>query len=198
MLKKLYKGYIKRVLDISIALLSILLIFPILILCIILVKLTSKGPVFFKQERLGQYGKIFQILKLRTMYHCKREINSEVFIDNAEVTSIGKILRRYKLDELPQLFNILNGTMSLVGPRPAPVTHLDIFDEDGKKRLLVRPGLTGLAQINGNIFLDWSERWIYDRIYVEKLSFAFDVYIIFKTMLIVIFGEGKFVKKPHV
>ncbi len=197
MLKKLYKRYLKRVLDISIALISILLIFPILILCIILIKLSSKGPVFFKQERLGQYGKIFQILKLRTMYHCKREINREVFIDNAEVTKIGKILRRYKLDELPQLFNILNGTMSLVGPRPAPVGHLDIFDENGKKRLFVRPGLTGLAQINGNIFLDWPERWIYDRIYVEKLTFTFDVYIIFKTMLIVIFGEGKFVKKPH-
>jgi undecaprenyl phosphate N,N'-diacetylbacillosamine 1-phosphate transferase len=114
------------------------------------------------------------------------------------VTTVGVVLRRLKIDELPQILNILKGDMSIVGPRPCLPALENDFNEDGEIRLKVRPGLTGLAQTNGNIYLTWEERWKYDRNYVEKCNFVLDLKIVLKTVLIVFIGEEKFLKNPDV
>ncbi len=192
----MYRNTFKRVLDFSAALLVLAVFGPILLLCMLLVKLDSRGPVFYNQDRLGKGGKVFRVFKLRTMTDKLRTAHAEVLKGNSEVTRVGALLRRSKLDELPQILNVLRGEMSLVGPRPALPTQITEFDENGRRRLEVRPGLTGLAQVNGNIYLSWPERWAYDRRYVERLSFALDISILFKTVLIVLMGEERFLRKP--
>lgn len=191
----MYRQGIKRSIDFIFSFLVLLIICPILIVIFLLLKIDSKGPFFFFQERLGYKGKLFKVFKIRTMTHKPRIANREIFKGDAEVTRIGYLLRRLKIDELPQLINVLKGDMSIVGPRPGLPAQLKDFNEDGRIRLDVRPGLTGLAQINGNIFLSWPERWKYDRKYVESVSFILDLKIILKTFLIVILGEEKFVNK---
>lgn len=193
----MYKLGLKRFMDLTASLVICSIVFPFFVLLFILVKLDSRGGFFFLQERLGRNGKVFHVFKIRTMIDRPRSSHQEVYNGNSEVTSIGSILRRLKIDELPQLLNILNGDMSFVGPRPCLPSLRDSFNDDGWKRLDVRPGLTGLAQINGNIHLTWPERWKYDSNYVENVSFLLDVKIILKTVLIVIMGEEKFVKKPN-
>lgn len=193
---KIYQNGIKRILDILGSGIVIILTLPILIISAILVKTTSKGSVFFFQERLGKDGKTFKVFKFRTMTDKKRDVVTEIFKGNNEVTPVGYVLRRLKIDELPQLFNILKGDMSLIGPRPAMPSQVNDFNEDGKYRIKVLPGMTGLAQVNGNIYLSWEERWKYDRKYVENLSFLLDAQIILKTVLIVLLGEEKFLNKP--
>lgn len=179
------------------SLVALIILLPLFAICYILIKIDSKGPFFFFQHRLGKGGKAFKVFKLRTMTDKVRKSDTEILKGNAEVTKVGYILRRLKIDELPQIINILIGDMSIVGPRPCLTTQIDELNEDGKKRLLVRPGLTGLAQTNGNIYLTWPERWVYDRKYVENISFLLDVKIILKTILIVFLGENKFIKKPN-
>ena len=191
----MYPRYFKRIIDILITSIALLLALPLFLVCYILVKTDSRGPFFFMQERLGYKGKIFRVFKIRTMTYKQRIANREIFKNDAEVTKTGSILRRFKIDEVPQLINVLKGDMSLVGPRPGLPAQISEFNDDGRSRLLVKPGLTGLAQINGNIYLSWPERWKYDRKYVENLSFLLDVKIILKTFSIIIQGEEKFVKK---
>lgn len=194
----MYRNYFKRVFDFIIALFVSIIALPFYILIFVAVKLDSKGPFFYFQDRLGRNGKVFRVFKVRTMTNKFRKVHSEVLKGNPDVTKIGMFLRRFKMDELPQILNVLKGNMSLIGPRPSLPQQIEELNEDGKVRLLVRPGLTGLAQVNGNIYLTWPERWKYDRIYVENLSFLLDVQIIFKTFLVLIDGEEKFLKKPNV
>ncbi|MCA4808841.1 sugar transferase [Empedobacter stercoris] len=194
----MYKNYLKRLFDFLAAFLILLLIFPILLISTILVKLNSRGPLFFLQERLGKNGKVFKVYKFRTMTDKKRDVNREILKGDTEVTKVGYYLRRFKIDELPQIINILKGDMSIVGPRPCMPFQASEFNEDGKYRVLVKPGMTGLAQTNGNIYLSWEERWKYDRQYVENVSFLLDFKIILKTILIVLLGEEKFLKHPNV
>lgn len=193
----MYKNFFKRLIDFLAAFFGLLLVSPIFIVSAMLVKITSKGPLFFLQERLGKEGKVFKVYKFRTMTDKKREVNREILKGDTEVTKVGYYLRRFKIDELPQILNVLKGEMSLVGPRPCMPSQLTEFNEDGKYRIKVTPGLTGLAQVNGNIFLTWEERWKYDRKYVENLSFLLDVQIVLKTIGIVFLGEEKFLKKPN-
>lgn len=160
-----------------------------------LISVESIGPVFFKQERLGYNGKIFVLYKLRSMVDKVRVKHQQVYKNDSELTRIGKLIRRFKIDEFPQLINVFKGDMSFIGPRPCLPSLQEKFDENGKFRNLVRPGLSGLAQVNGNIFLSWPERWKYDREYVEKQSFLLDLKIFFKTFAIVLIGEDKFIKK---
>lgn len=120
---------------------------------------------------------------------------SEILADHPDVTPVGRLLRRFKVDELPQLFNVIRGDMSLVGPRPCLPETVSEFDCNGEARLAVRPGLTGLAQVNGNVHLSWPERWKYDRYYVENLSIQLDCKILFKTLLVIVFGEQPFLVK---
>ncbi len=194
----MYKDFIKRFLDIFIALSLIIFLLPFFIIIYILVKIDSSGNFFFCQERLGYKGKIFMIYKIRTMFDKERVADREIFKGDLEVTRIGYYLRRLKIDELPQIINVLRGDMSLVGPRPCLPQQQINFNKDGRIRLKVVPGLTGLAQINGNIHLSWEQRWKYDREYVERQSFVLDLNIVLKTFLILINGEDKYIKNTDV
>jgi undecaprenyl phosphate N,N'-diacetylbacillosamine 1-phosphate transferase len=185
----MYRRIFKRIFDLLISVILSVLFTPLFIVVSVLIKLESRGPVLFIQERIGYHGKIFHILKFRTMTNRIRTEHEEVFADHPEITRIGKILRRFKVDELPQLTNIIRGNMSLVGPRPALPSQLESLNKDGRRRLEVRPGLTGLAQVNGNILMSWPERWVYDRKYVDNISFLLDLKIILKTFRIIITGE---------
>lgn len=188
----------KRIFDIIIAISVIILLFPFFVMIYIFVKLDSPGNFFFFQERLGYKSNIFKIYKIRTMYDKERISDREILKNDVEVTKVGYYLRRFKIDELPQIINVLKGDMSLVGPRPCLPQQQTDFNEDGKLRLNVKPGLTGLAQVNGNIYLSWEQRWKYDRVYVEKQSFILDLNIILKTFLILIRGEDKYLYFPDV
>lgn len=190
----MYTVFIKQIIDRLIALITLLFLSLLLIVVSFLIKLTSKGSVFFTQNRLGKNAKVFKLYKFRTMTDKFRKVDREILKGDAEVTKVGAILRRFKIDELPQLINVLKGDMSLVGPRPCMPELQDSFNEDGKYRIRVLPGLTGLAQVNGNIYLSWPQRWKYDREYVENISFLYDVSIILKTFGIILFGEEKFKK----
>jgi undecaprenyl phosphate N,N'-diacetylbacillosamine 1-phosphate transferase len=194
----MYKNYLKRLFDFLISLVICLVLIPLFIIIYIAVKLDSKGSFFYFQERLGKQGKRINVFKIRTMTDMPRESTMEILKGNTEVTTVGVVLRRLKIDELPQILNILKGDMSIVGPRPCLPALENDFNEDGEIRLKVRPGLTGLAQTNGNIYLTWEERWKYDRNYVEKCNFVLDLKIVLKTVLIVFIGEEKFLKNPDV
>lgn len=191
-----YRTFGKRLLDLCVALPTLLVVAPLFVVIAAAVKLTSRGPVFFVQERLGRGGRTFRTFKFRTMTDRPRTTHQEIFGKTDEVTAVGYWLRRFKLDELPQLWNIVNGDMSLVGPRPALPAQLAEYTELARQRLLVRPGLTGLAQVHGNIFLTWPERWVYDADYVARVSLWLDAWIVARTFAVVVLGEKRFLKPP--
>jgi lipopolysaccharide/colanic/teichoic acid biosynthesis glycosyltransferase len=186
----------KRILDLLIATLLSIFLSPFLLVVAILVRLDSPGPVFFDQRRAGKDGRIFTAYKFRTMTHQARLPNREILLDDPEVTRIGYWLRRLKIDELPQLHNVVRGDMSLVGPRPALANQLLEYNGETQKRLLVRPGLTGLAQVNGNIYLSWPDRWKYDVWYVENISFFLDLKIMLRTVAVLLAGEDRLLRSP--
>ncbi len=192
----LYACYGKRLLDVAATVLLLCLAWPVLALAAIAIWLESPGPVLFRQERLGQHGRLFRICKFRTMTHRLRTVHQEIKGREAEVTRVGFWLRRLKIDELPQLLNVLTGEMALIGPRPPLPSQIDDYDAVTRTRLNVRPGLTGLAQINGGVYLSWPERWEYDVQYVERLSLTFDLWILWRTLAVVLAGEEKFLKRP--
>lgn len=191
-----YARFGKRMLDLFCAILALIVFSPIWLLAILLIKLDSRGPVFYFQERLGLHGRIIRVAKFRTMTDKPRIPDREILPKDSELTRIGIWLRRFKIDEWPQIWNILKGEMSIIGPRPALVRQMAEFDDAGRKRLLVRPGLSGLAQVCGNIYLTWPERWQYDARYVETLSFGLDVWIILRSASVMIRGEEKFLVRP--
>jgi undecaprenyl phosphate N,N'-diacetylbacillosamine 1-phosphate transferase len=193
----LYRRWGKRALDVGATSLALLVLWPLLLLIALLVKVTSRGPVLFRQERLGRNATTFMAFKFRTMTDKPRVPDTLYYTgDPSEITPIGRFLRRTKLDELPQIFNVLRGEMSLVGPRPQLPAQLSEFDENASLRLLVSPGLTGLAQVNGNTVLNWKERWHYDAEYVRTLTFALDCRILLRTIGVLVAGEEKFTRKP--
>jgi len=184
----------KRAIDVAVSLVGLVVLLPALSVSSVLIKVTSPGSILFRQERLGHKGRTFTIWKLRTMTDVRRNVSTEVFADHAEVTKVGKVLRRFKIDEFPQLLNILVGDMSLVGPRPSLPEQLQHYTPLAHRRLEVRPGLTGLAQVSGNIYLSWPERWEYDARYVQTMSCWLDLKIVLKTILVILLGEQRFVK----
>ena len=183
----MYRKYIKRLLDIVISLCGIIVLSPVYLILAILVRTKLGTPVIFKQERPGKDEKIFTLCKFRTMTD-KRDESGELLPDAARLTRFGKILRSASLDELPELFNILKGDMSIIGPRPLLVSYLPYYSEQEKKRHSVRPGLTGLAQVSGRNFIDWDRRLQKDVEYVEHLSLGMDIKVIFMTVQTV-FGQ---------
>lgn len=188
---------IKRLIDIIISLIVLIVFLPVWIIVAILIKATSEGPIFFLQDRPGQNKKIFKVYKFRTMKPGSEKMikGQEVMKDDDRVTSIGKFLRRTKIDEIPQVLNVLRGEMSLVGPRPERIVSLEEYDDEISKRLNMKPGMTGLAQVSGNIHLDLQDRYKYDVYYVEHYSFWLDIKIIFRTVGVVLLGEDKYLDK---
>ena len=185
----LYCKLIKRLMDFLIAALSIIIFSPLLIILAILVRVKLGGPVIFKQERPGLNGKVFKLYKFRTMTDAKDE-NGNLLDDEYRLTSFGKKLRSTSLDELPELYNILKGDMSIVGPRPLLVKYLPLYNDEQKRRHDVRPGLTGLAQVSGRNAITWTEKFNKDIEYVDNVSFGLDVSIFFKTIYCVLKREG--------
>ncbi|MBY5032750.1 sugar transferase [Streptococcus suis] len=183
--KGLYEKYFKRLLDIILSLTAIILLFPIILIVTILVYFKLGSPVLFSQERPGKDEKIFRMYKFRTMTD-ERDEKGELLPDSVRLTAFGKWLRSTSLDELPELFNILKGDMSIVGPRPLLVKYLPYYSKQEKVRHQVRPGLTGLAQISGRNNLNWDDRLRLDAVYVESVSLFFDINIVFKTVVKVI------------
>ena len=185
----LYCKLIKRFMDFLIAALSIIIFSPLLIILAILVRVKLGGPVIFKQERPGLNGKVFKLYKFRTMTDAKDE-NGNLLDDEYRLTSFGKKLRSTSLDELPELYNILKGDMSIVGPRPLLVKYLPLYNDEQKRRHDVRPGLTGLAQVSGRNAITWTEKFNKDIEYVDNVSLGLDISIFFKTIYCVLKKEG--------
>ena len=185
----MYKKYIKRILDFICSLVAIIILSPIFLILWILVKIKLGTPVLFKQERPGLNEKVFTLYKFRTMTDEKDE-NGKLLSDDVRLTKFGNFLRNTSLDELPELVNILKGDMSIVGPRPLLVKYLPLYNEEQKHRHDVRPGLTGLAQVNGRNSITWEEKFEQDITYIQNISFVEDVKIIFKTFFKVIKREG--------
>lgn len=186
----LYRQFFKRFYDVVLSFSAIAVLSPVLLILIIVGAIKMKGNPFFLQKRPGKNGKIFNLIKFRTMTNEKDE-NGELISDEKRLNSYGKKLRSTSLDELPELFNILIGNMSIVGPRPQLVKDLVFMSEDVKKRHSVRSGLTGLAQVNGRNNLTWEEKFEYDLKYIQKISLFGDIKIILMTV-------GKVLKKSDV
>ena len=178
----IYQKYIKRILDITLSGAAIIVLSPVMGVTAILVKKKLGSPVIFKQKRPGKDEKIFTMYKFRTMTDARDE-KGELLPDSVRLTKFGKVLRSTSLDELPELFNIFKGDMSIIGPRPLLVQYLPLYNEKQKRRHEVRPGLSGLAQVNGRNAITWEEKFDYDVEYVKKVSFALDVRIVIKTMI---------------
>lgn len=185
----MYKKFFKRVFDIILSFMALSVLLPILAIFTIIVAVKMKGSPFFIQERPGRYGKTFKLIKYRTMTNTKDE-NGELLSDAKRLTEFGKFMRKFSLDELPELLNILIGDMSIVGPRPLLVSYLPLYDEYQFRRHEVRPGLTGLAQISGRNAISWEDKFDKDIEYVEKCSLKLDIKIIFKTIKKVLLSEG--------
>lgn len=192
-----YKKYFKRIFDILLSSIGVIVLFPLFFILALAIKIDSKGPVFFTQDRLGKKGKVFRILKFRTMIVGAEKIGTGLFIKTKKdnrITKVGNFLRKTSLDELPQLINIFKGDMSIVGPRP-PVTYYpyegyENYSEFAKKRFDIRPGITGLAQVIYRTNAEWDDRIKLDVKYVDNVTFLFDVKLIINTFFKVLNQEN--------
>lgn len=185
----MYKNFYKRVIDFIASLILIIVLSPLLILVIIILFIANQGNPFFFQPRPGKNGKIFTIMKLKTMNN-KKDSKGNLFPDEKRLTKVGAFIRKTSLDEIPQLINVIKGDMSLIGPRPLLLRYLPFYSEKEQLRHTVRPGITGLAQVNGRNTIKWDDRLALDVVYVENLSFKQDIKIIYNTVLKVIVSEN--------
>lgn len=188
-MSKKIQFFIKRIFDIVISFIGLIVLFPIILLVALLIRINLGSPVIFKQERPGYKQKSFFVYKFRTMNNKKDEIGN-LLPDSERLTSFGEIIRKLSLDELPQLINVLKGDMSLVGPRPLLVRYLPYYKERELIRFNVKPGITGLAQINGRNTVSWDERFKYDIYYVENYNLFLDIKILFLTFSKVFKSDG--------
>ena len=184
-----YEKYIKRPQDFMCALLAIILFSPVMLITAILVRIKLGSPVLFKQKRPGRNGKIFEIYKFRTMTD-QRDENGILLPDEVRLTKFGKKLRSTSLDELPELFNIIKGDMSVVGPRPLMPKYMTRYNDHQARRHEVRPGFTGLAQVHGHNSISWEDKFEWDVKYVDHITFLTDWGIIFSTVITVLKHEG--------
>lgn len=187
--KGVYEKYIKRPQDMLCALLALIVLSPILFITAFLVRVKLGSPVIFKQERPGLNGKIFTLYKFRTMTD-ERDSEGNLLPDEERLTKFGKLLRSTSLDELPELLNILFGDIAVIGPRPLLVEYLPRYNAEQRRRHEVRPGLSGLAQVNGRNAISWEDKFKYDVQYVDHVTFIGDWKIILKTVLNVIKRDG--------
>jgi lipopolysaccharide/colanic/teichoic acid biosynthesis glycosyltransferase len=183
---------IRRAIDILVSVAGLLCTAPLIALAALAIRLESPGPVIYRQRRIGLAGRGFDVLKLRTMVDGAEHIGAGLAIDrgDARITRVGALLRRWSIDELPNLLNVLRGEMSLIGPRPTLPHQVDAYDERQRGRLAIRPGITGWAQVNGRTSLPWAERIELDLHYIEHRSLALDVEILKRTVAVLLGGEG--------
>ena len=191
-----YELFIKRFMDIFVSALFILIFFWLYLIIALIVRINLGSPVLFTQDRPGKNGKVFKLYKFRSMSD-KRDKNGDLLPDKMRLNKFGKILRSTSLDELPELFNILKGDMSLVGPRPLLVKYLEHYNEHDARRHEVRPGLTGLAQVSGRNAMSWKEKFEKDIEYVDNLTFMMDARVFFMTIKKVFVREGIEFKEGH-
>lgn len=178
----MYRHFFKPVLDFLIALIGCVIALPIMLLVMLMLRLTGHRSLFFRQRRVGKSERIFYVMKFKTMTD-KRDANGNLLPDKERLTSFGAMLRKTSLDELPQLFNVLKGDMSLIGPRPLLVEYLPLYSDTQKKRHEVKPGITGWAQVNGRNAISWTKKFELDVWYVEHQSFLLDLKILFLTFI---------------
>lgn len=188
----MYKDVIKRLTDILFSLVVLVMSSPVLAAAALVVRLGSPGPVLFTQERVGKGGRKFRIYKFRTMYMDPDRVITQTRAGDPDVAPRCGFLRRWKIDELPQIFNVLRGDMSIVGPRPCLVSTYEAMPDWARRRFEMRPGITGLAQVNGSIALPWEERWKHDVHYIDACTFTMDVGIVLKTVWVILRGEDRF------
>lgn len=179
----------KRLFDLIVSFVGLIIFSPFLLVIALLLVITNQGSPFFLQPRPGRNGKIFILVKFKTMSD-RRDAAGYLLPDAERLTTLGKIIRKTSLDELPQLWNVLQGDMSLVGPRPLLVEYLPLYSQQQQRRHAVCPGITGWAQVNGRNTLSWEEKFKYDVWYVDNLSLALDVKILWMTIIKVFKGEG--------
>jgi lipopolysaccharide/colanic/teichoic acid biosynthesis glycosyltransferase/very-short-patch-repair endonuclease len=184
-----YKSFIKRIVDIVLSSILLILSSPLFLLVFLLLLISNKGNVFFRQPRPGKNEKLFNVIKFKTMNDTKGE-NGELLPDKDRLTPVGNFVRKTSLDEIPQLYNILKGDMSLIGPRPWLVEYLPLYNDYQRRRHEVRPGITGWAQVNGRNLLGWEDRFKHDVYYVDHLSFWLDIKIIFMTVWNIFAAKG--------
>lgn len=184
----MYNPYIKRLIDFIAAFVGILLLSPVIILLVILLFIANQGKPFFFQQRPGKRGQIFSIVKFKSM-NDRKDINGELLPFEQRITKTGAFIRKYSLDEIPQLFNVLKGDMSLVGPRPLLVKYLPLYSDFQKRRHDVKPGITGWAQVNGRNTISWEAKFKLDVWYTENVSLKTDIKILLLTIKKVLFKE---------
>lgn len=179
-----YRG--KRALDLAVALVAAVPASVIGAVCAVAIRIDDRGPIFFRQARVGWRGELFEVVKFRTMVVGE---SNPLFPDSARITRVGRLLRRFSLDELPQLLNVIRGEMSIVGPRPTLAYQVERYTAEQRQRLQVRPGLTGLAQVKGRNTISWSERITLDLEYLHKQSVGFDLYLLLLSVKVVIVAD---------
>lgn len=185
----MYRSLLKPFLDFIFALFLILILSPVFVVVIILLYFFNQKNVFFLQARPGKNEKVFKIIKFKTMTD-ERDASGKLLPDELRLTGLGKFVRKTSLDELPQLFNVLKGDMSFIGPRPLLVQYLPLYNDEQKKRHLIKPGITGWAQVNGRNAITWEQKFIYDVYYVDHQSLILDIKIFLLTIKKVIKSEG--------
>lgn len=188
-MSRVYK-YIKRAMDFLVAVILLTVLSPLMLLAATLIAVNRDGPILFKQKRPGKDGKIFTVYKFRTMSTALIDRNGKELSDFERMTRIGKILRKTSIDELPQLFNIIKGDMSFIGPRPLLTEYLSLYSPEQMRRHEVLPGISGWAQVNGRNTLTWEQKFAYDIYYVDHYSFSMDMKIFFKTIENVLRQDG--------
>lgn len=185
----MYKLFFKRCFDFFAALIGLILLSPVFFVILVILIFANNGKPFFFQTRPGKNEKLFKIIKLKTM-NDKKDEHGELLPYEYRITKIGAFVRKYSLDEIPQLFNVLKGDMSVIGPRPLLVQYLPLYKDWQKKRHDVKPGITGWAQVNGRNAISWNQKFEYDTWYVKNLSFLLDIKIVIKTIKKVVLKEG--------
>lgn len=185
----MYQHFIKYLFDFFIALILLLLLSPLLIIVSIILYFTNNKSVFFRQDRPGYMEKKIRIVKFKSM-NDKKDAQGNLLPDNERLTGFGKFIRKTSIDELPQLWNVLNGDMSLVGPRPLLFNYIPLYSDEQRRRHLVRPGITGWAQVNGRNSISWNEKFVLDVYYVDNITFRLDMKILWMTFIKVIKREG--------
>lgn len=185
----MYRAFIKRFIDIIIALVILLLLSPIFFITFILLCFQNNWKPFFYQKRPGKNQEAFYIIKFKSM-NDKKDANGNLLPDNQRMTPLGRVVRKLSIDELPQLFNVLKGEMSLVGPRPLLFKYIDLYSQEQNRRHEVLPGITGLAQVKGRNSISWSKKFEYDVKYVDSMSFWVDFKILCQTIIKVVKTEG--------